>query len=387
MFRNERMSTSDGVGSVHVRLGAGEQAMAPKTPTWELEEHTKAKHKLLRLYLDAWIPIVGRDNPRIGLIDGYAGPGVYKGGGAGSPIVMLEAYLQRADLASLRAAPLFIFVEKDRERFSILEGELAKVARPENVDVRSFNASFDDVLDGLLDSLDGKRPIPIFMFVDPFGYDYDLEDIGRLVSNPRCEALTFLPTPFIGRFVDQPQLAPTISRALDSDDWMAARGLPEVERDRIICDVFAASLRRSVEYVLAFHVETAPNSSYDLFFATRHPKGVNAMKDAMWKVDPTGTYRWHTGNALGQTVMFSGEPDAYEAGAALRELVGDRVFTIEEAEGLWLKTRFRSAHLRKAALKPLERQPGRLEVIRPPGCREAVGQYPPGTRLRLRDQR
>lgn len=359
--------------------------MPPSTPVWKLEEHTKAKHKLLRLYLDAWIPIVGRNNPRIGLIDGYAGPGIYQGGEPGSPIVMLEAYLQHRDLAQLQAAPLFVFVEKDPERFAILEDSVARVALPPGVDVRTFPESFDGVLDRLLESLGDKRPIPLFMFVDPFGYDYDLEDIGRLVGNPRCEALTFLPTPWIARFVDQLQLAPTISRALDSEDWMAARGLPEAERERVICDVFGASLRRSVDYVLAFHVDTGPSSSYDLFFATNHPKGVNAMKDAMWKVDPTGAYRWRTGNALGQTVMFSGEPDADEAIASLRGLVGDRVFTIQEAEDLWVRTRFRSKHLRQAALKPLERLPGRLEVVRPAGSRVAIGQYPPGTELRLLD--
>lgn len=357
--------------------------MPPTTPIWRLKEHTKAKHELLRLYLAAWIPKVGRMNARIALIDGYAGPGVYEGGEPGSPVVMLTSYLNHRDRDRLRAAPLFVFVEKDPERYAVLLGQLALLRWPPRVTIEKRNASFDDVLDEILDDLGDHRPIPVFMFVDPFGYDYDLEDIGRLVSNPRCEALTFLPTPFIARHLDDVRLAPTISRALDSDDWQVARGRPLHEREAIVCDVFAASLRRSVSYVLAFHVETAPSSSYDLFFATNSPHGVNAMKDAMWKVDPTGSYRWQVGNALGQAVLFSGEPQD-EAIAALRDAIGTRWFTIEEGLTAWLSTRFRETHLRQWALKRLELE-SQLEVRRPPGVPNRRGTYPPGTRYRIVD--
>ena len=60
---------------------------APKTTRWPLEPHTKAKHLILRLYLDAWLPIMATYNGRIVFLDGFAGPGRYTGGEDGSLLV------------------------------------------------------------------------------------------------------------------------------------------------------------------------------------------------------------------------------------------------------------------------------------------------------------
>jgi len=53
--------------------------MPPKETIWAAEEHTFAKHRLLRRYLDAWLPIMARHNRRLVLVDGFAGPGRYSG--------------------------------------------------------------------------------------------------------------------------------------------------------------------------------------------------------------------------------------------------------------------------------------------------------------------
>ena len=59
---------------------------------WELGEHTLGKHLVLRKYLDAWYPILGRRHPRIAFIDGFAGPGEYEGGEEGSPVIAMKAF-------------------------------------------------------------------------------------------------------------------------------------------------------------------------------------------------------------------------------------------------------------------------------------------------------
>ncbi len=63
---------------------------------WKIEDHTRAKHRVLRSYLDAWIPIMGYQSkkayqsdgmpPRLLLVNGFAGPGTYEGGEPGSPL-------------------------------------------------------------------------------------------------------------------------------------------------------------------------------------------------------------------------------------------------------------------------------------------------------------
>lgn len=34
----------------------------PKETIWEIEPHTQAKHEILRRYLSAWFPILGKYN-------------------------------------------------------------------------------------------------------------------------------------------------------------------------------------------------------------------------------------------------------------------------------------------------------------------------------------
>jgi three-Cys-motif partner protein len=52
--------------------------MPIKSTRWPLEPHTRIKHEILRRYLEAWLPIVGKHNSRILYLDGFAGPGRYE---------------------------------------------------------------------------------------------------------------------------------------------------------------------------------------------------------------------------------------------------------------------------------------------------------------------
>src|SRR5215510_12694312 len=88
---------------------------APRTTTWKLEPHTRAKHEILRRYLEAWTPILGLAGfPAIAYVDGFAGPGLYSGGEDGSPIIALKAALQHRE--RIKATALFLFVEKEEDR-------------------------------------------------------------------------------------------------------------------------------------------------------------------------------------------------------------------------------------------------------------------------------
>src|SRR5687768_1930123 len=70
------------------------EAMPPRDVLWDLDPHTIAKHRILRRYVDAWLPIMASYPRRLVLIDGFAGPGRYRGGEDGSPVILLKAYLE-----------------------------------------------------------------------------------------------------------------------------------------------------------------------------------------------------------------------------------------------------------------------------------------------------
>lgn len=61
---------------------------------WSIEDHTRAKHVILRKYLQAWFPIMhSLKQKRLVYIDGFAGPGKYEGGEDGSPLVALTVFV------------------------------------------------------------------------------------------------------------------------------------------------------------------------------------------------------------------------------------------------------------------------------------------------------
>src|SRR5579864_4268748 len=99
--------------------------MPPKTTVWDLDEHTRGKHVVLRRYLEAWLPILGSRHDRIIFIDGFAGPGEYSKGEPGSPLIALEAFVSHPAAAHM-AEVRFAFIETDPERAKHLEGVIAR---------------------------------------------------------------------------------------------------------------------------------------------------------------------------------------------------------------------------------------------------------------------
>src|SRR4051794_33705081 len=102
-------------------------AMARKklSTIWELERHTAAKHAILRAYLNAWLPIMGMHyNSRLVLVDGFSGPGIYQNGEPGSPIIMLNAFLEHSLKDRIKAELVYLFIDEDEARTAELERQI-----------------------------------------------------------------------------------------------------------------------------------------------------------------------------------------------------------------------------------------------------------------------
>ena len=157
---------------------------------WPLEPHTKAKHEILKYYLGAWFPILASVHLRLLYVDGFAGPGEYKRGEDGSPIIALKVARDHALRHKLTRSGMdlvFLFVEKNEERYQNLErkiGEL-KPQLPNAFRIETYCASFEEVFDQVLSQIEeqGKRLAPSFVFVDPFGpTGFPISLIGRLAQ-------------------------------------------------------------------------------------------------------------------------------------------------------------------------------------------------------------
>jgi len=130
-------------------------------------------------------------------------------------------------------------------------------------------------------------------------------------------------------------------------------------------------------------------TEYFLYYGTTSPKGLSAMKQAMWKADPAG------GKAFSDHIALNPQLSLVPATAPIQSLrdvlvqrFGGKRVAIETIEDVVLKETIFSEkrHLRRATLGPLEREK-RIHVQRPKGARVIPGQYPPGTSIRFIDRR
>lgn len=368
----------------------------PSDTLWDYEEHTQAKHELLVKYLHAWYPIMAHSGERsVNVIDGFAGPGRYTGGQPGSPLLMIDAFVNHTgrDAPAMTAMNVnFDFIEQRHDRAECLQGELDKLQLPANVHVAPVHeGSFDSVMTPLLNTIAGThRLAPTFVFIDPFGYTgHGLELSSRILHFKKCEALIYVPLPFIARFVHDPKQEPALNNLFGDECWKDARAAKGKAAERILHDRFLDQFQKAAGHAVSFAIEASAGrgwSGYTLYFGSGHWMGIAKMKDAMWKVDPTGGSRFVYSVNPDQLTLFDSTPDLQVLELLLHRRFGQAEFTVRQAEVFsTLNTPFAISHLRKGTLTVAEKG-GRLVARQPGNPRRRCGAYPEGTILRFTEK-
>jgi three-Cys-motif partner protein len=336
----------------------------PKDTLWPIEPHTVAKHQILRKYLDAWLPILGTYNNRMLYIDGFAGPGEYAGGEPGSPIIALEAALNHH--AYLAGELYFVFVEERSDRVAHLKQRIDALHLPRHFKIDVFEGTFAGRMAMALRKMDaaqGNVP-PSFALIDPFGFSgipYDL--IQRFLAKSRCEVLITVMVDSINRWLTHPEekVRAEIVETFGTDEALQiafGRG----DREQALKDLYQWQLRKAARFVRYFDMRNSDNRTiYYLFFAGNNRLGHLKMKEAMWKIDRLGDFRFSDATDPNQTLLFdapSVAPLADELSAKFRGAGQQSVQVVEthvEDDTAYLKK-----HMREALLQ-LETA-GRLQV-------------------------
>ena len=366
---------------------------APTTTIWDIEPHTRAKHAILRRYLQAWTPILTLGGfPEVVYVDGFAGPGRYSEGEDGSPVIALRVALDLHDRIESRIR--FLFVERDEERARTLEEVIDSMSIPGNfrVDVAGGEA-FDVAIRGLLDSYragDGQPP-PIFAFIDPFGWTgVPFSIVREIMSYQSCEVFVTFMYEEINRFIGHPDQEDNFDVLFGTEDWRVGIELPGVRnRSRFLHDLYQRQLREEADakYVRSFQIRNERDTvDYYLFYATNSIIGLKKMKESMWKVDETGEFMFSDATDPDQGVLFEREPRFDILRRQILEHFGGCETTVGEIEEFVLaKTAFRETHYKRHILKPLESStPPVIEVIDPPSGRRSGTYGDEALRLRLR---
>jgi three-Cys-motif partner protein len=349
----------------------------PKTTTWELDPHSRAKHLLLRKYLEVWYAKLAstssaRGGGQLNYIDAFAGPGIYERGEPGSPIVALTTLLNHIGFARWRNVRfLFYFVEADFSRYESLCEQINAVwaarsgGRPANVRVITKHASFYDAIEELSKISEAKgQPfqVPTFAFVDPFGFkEIPVAKLCSLLRNDRCEVLFNFMYDAVNHWATAPneKNQEHMRLLLGGDEHLDVEGLAPGDRERILHEIFERMFHEhgNFQYVRRFQMEgLKARTLYSLYFATHSIVGLEVMKDVMWKIDPAEGRRF-SDRLVDQPSLFEGQPNYEE----LKRLVLLRLATskmaIKELENfVTTGTDFKSSHLKTNVLKPLEHE-------------------------------
>ena len=278
---------------------------------WPIVPHTKAKHEILRRYLKAWFPIIAfSGSPRLVYVDGFAGPGEYNGGEEGSPAIAMRTLIEhRLRQKFSKKEFIFLFIDKEKERAkyleNLLEGKFPDC--PPNILYDIIGAEFEPTLTSILDDLEekGANLAPTFAFIDPFGFSgFTIPTLCRFFQYKKCEVLITFMDGFAKRFLDELR-EDTLDNLFASEKWRAARALSGRYRELCLLDLFVEQLKNlgNVKYVRTFGMSKGRRHIYDLVFATNGLDGLKVMKDAMWAVDPTGSYKFSDTTA-GQTFLI-----------------------------------------------------------------------------------
>jgi three-Cys-motif partner protein len=144
------------------------------TPYLKLKQVSRAKHTILRKYLEPWAKILGTAYPRLGYFDCYAGGGIYTDENGqpmpGSPLIAVDI---AKEWAKTKAGRLLLlgFVEKNHNNAVRLRRALNDKEIPSNLDCRIFEEESERFIEELCSTVKpGSKSIPTFFFVDPYGH-------------------------------------------------------------------------------------------------------------------------------------------------------------------------------------------------------------------------
>jgi three-Cys-motif partner protein len=350
---------------------------------WPITPHTAAKHDLLRNYLGAWYAILGAWNRRVLVIDGFAGPGVYRDGEPGSPAVVVRTLLDHAFFPRMGDTEfIFIFNESDPARFAQLERTVSELDStgtrlPANVKVTLTNQEFATLAQEIVDQLGDRTMAPAFAFLDPFGFSgVPLELIADLLSSDRSELFIYFHQNNVNRFANAGNVDHHMRALFGTDDYLDAPPAGDPARERFFHDLYERQLRTKANfpYVRSFEMVTSTgHTGHYLFFCTRHLTGLKKMKAAMWKIAPLGDFRFSDDFAE-TNVLFTPDPDLRPLREDLRAQFAGQTVRVEEVSDYVAEhTPFTDSHF-KSQLKLIQQADG----LKSPNQKRR-GTFPDGT--------
>ncbi|AKI96555.1 three-Cys-motif partner protein TcmP [Kosmotoga pacifica] len=266
---------------------------------WKPKEHSEIKEKILGKYLFPWFMKVSSGFKNVFYIDTCSGPGIYKNGFKGSPIIALEqAY--KAWKKHERTTFHFRFIDKDNSDCKELENNIRNLTINDdgfdNNDFNDFmnsikyeciNEDYSAVLDNLIFEVNELRAAS-FTFIDPYNATtVPMKHIIRFMDFDRSEVLYNFMLSDLVRTRKNRTLADTTEIFGEAIDI-------SVMTDEQISNTYEKCLKKRIEnsYVLKYIMRHSEKRMrlYDLYHLTHHKEGLKIMKGIMRGLSTSNHY-------------------------------------------------------------------------------------------------
>ncbi len=363
--------------------------MSKRQPViWDADPHTIAKITILKGYLNAWFRILGqrRRGETILYVDGFAGPGYYRNHDEGSPLAAVRAaHGSIKELGERFVAQQIscIFIEGRRDRFDALKLVLAPFVGKPKLEIHPYNTTFaEGIVKAQAEHAElFNRKHPLFVFADPFGgKGIPFGTFVDCMKGEASELLINLDADGIGRMFaaeNNNHRDQQLTELFGDDSWKTALtvGSDLKTLSVQILDLYKRRLMAiGVRFVWPFAMRGVKDLlNYYLVFATKHPLGMEKMKESMRTIDKDRTYTFSDAHSRQGVLFRNDQPEEY-ADAMFRYFNGKAVTPDEALAYALSETPFSNA---KGMLAVLEKI-GRLRVEIVEGENRKAGSFPEG---------
>jgi three-Cys-motif partner protein len=309
-------------------------------------EQSYVKHVFLEHYLERLVHKTASTYRHIVFVDGFAGP--WRGANekfedTSFGIALNALRRAKASWEERRDVRMSAFlVERDADAYK----QLAQIpARYRDVSIKTYSADFLVVLPAIL------RDIPndafAFFLIDPKGWRIRLDTLAPMLARPKSEVIFNFMFDFINRAanIKDSIVVSGLDELIPLGDWRTklekgertSGALTPEQRKTILADAFAESLSQLGKY--KYVAETTvlrplkDRPLYCLFYATRHPIGIEVFRDCQIKA-LTEQSKTRAATKIKHAEASTGQAEIFQS---LHDMAPDELITFlqsqrEEAE-------------------------------------------------------
>ncbi len=253
---------------------------------WKYEEQTKVKHKVLGSYAKIWISKLGYKCNTL-FFDCHGGCGAYIDEEAsvsyGSSILVKQLADKISEKRSTKTG--VYYCEKDKgtyDNFINIKNEL------NNIKINTYNDSFENII-AKPDVSKYYNKYPTLFLVDPFGYNFDINELSVMMKGFGNEVIVNFMFDFITRFISKNELKDSLNRFFGSNEWENAINLTGRERETFLVNIFKNKIKEvtGAKFVFPYRLcyPDKDQTYYYLIHATNHIDGITLMKDAFASIN------------------------------------------------------------------------------------------------------